>query len=109
MNVPGTAHFGLVQELQPVVSASKQHALETKARMQSNCMFLKSIYIQTLRAQPACVVGSMPLVTLARPALRIVIVKHCAMLPPWVMKGSAPGPHDALDHCMLADYRAGRT
>ena len=71
MNVPGTAHFGLVQELQPVVSASKQHALETKARMQSNYMFLKSIFVQTLRAQPACAFSTMPLVTMARPALRL--------------------------------------
>ena len=45
MNVPGPAHICLVQELQPVVSACKQHAHETKARMQLNYMFLKSIYV----------------------------------------------------------------
>ena len=101
MNVPGPAHFGLVQELQPVVSASKQHAHETKSRMQSNYMFLKSIFVQTLRAQPACAVSTMPLVTMARPALRLVIVKHCAMLPPWVTKRSAPGLHDTLNHCRV--------
>ena len=65
MNVPGIAHFGLVQELQPVVSASKQHARETKARMQSNYMFLKSIYVQTLRAQPVGALSTMPLATAA--------------------------------------------